>query len=205
MLTTLNESRHSTLLQTAYSKVFNNEPSFSSTAHIMFDSRSQKSYITPDLEKKLHLKTIRNEKIIIKTFGSTKGKVSIVDAVNLKIKCRNNEFVNTEALFVPVIYSPLLEQKPFEISKIHTEFRKLYLADFKPNIEEKNISILIGLDYYFSFIKGNVIRSENDNLVALESKLGWILSGTHETGERISNTHIYCVDCFSQKPEPIMY
>ena len=42
-LTTLNESSHSTLLQTAYSKVFNNELSLSSTAHIMFDSGSQKS------------------------------------------------------------------------------------------------------------------------------------------------------------------
>ena len=39
----------------------------------MFDSGSQKSYITADLRKKLHLKTIRNEKII-KTFGSTEGK-----------------------------------------------------------------------------------------------------------------------------------
>ena len=47
-LTTLNESSHSTLLQTAYSKVFNNELSLSSTAHIMFDSGSQKSYITAD-------------------------------------------------------------------------------------------------------------------------------------------------------------
>ena len=37
-LTTLNESRHSALLQTAYSKVFNNELSLSSTTHIMFDS-----------------------------------------------------------------------------------------------------------------------------------------------------------------------
>ena len=46
MLTTLNESRHSTLLQTAHSKVFNNELSLSSTAHIMFDSGSQKSCIT---------------------------------------------------------------------------------------------------------------------------------------------------------------
>ena len=62
----------------------------------------------------------------LKTFGSTEGKVSIVDVVNLKIKCRNNEFVNIEALRVPVICSPLLGQKPFEISKIHTEFRKLY-------------------------------------------------------------------------------
>ena len=103
--------------------------------------------------------------------------------MNLKIKCRNNEFVNIEALCVPVICSPLLGQKPFEISKIHTEceFRKLYLADYKPNIEEKNISILVGLDYYFLFINGNVIRSENDNLVALESKLGWILSGIYSS------------------------
>ena len=203
-LTKLKESRHSILLQTAYSNVFNNELSLSSTAHIMFDSSIQKSYIAADLKKKLHLKTIRNEKII-KTFGLTEGKVSIADVVNLKNKCRNNEFVNIEALCVPVICFPFLGQKPFEISKIHTEFRKLYLADFKPNIEEKNISILIGLDYYFSFIKGNFIRSENDNLVALESKLAWILSGTHETGERVSSTHIYRVDSFSQKSEPRMF
>ena len=66
------------MLQTAYSNVFNNELSLSSTAHIMFDSGIQKSYITADLKKKLHLKTIRNEKIIIKTFRSTEGKVSML-------------------------------------------------------------------------------------------------------------------------------
>ena len=115
----------------------------------MFDSGSKKSYITVDLNKQLHLKIIRNEKIIIKTFETTEGKLSTVDVVNLKIKYRNNKFVNVEALCVPLICSPLMGQKPFEISKFHTEFRKLYLADF---IEEKNISILIGLDYYFSFI-----------------------------------------------------
>ena len=65
-----------------------------------------------------------------------------VDVVNLKIKCRNNEFVNIEALRVPVTCSPLLGQKPFEISKIHTDFRKLYLADFKPNIEKKTLVFL---------------------------------------------------------------
>ena len=87
------------MLQTAYSNASNNELSLSSTAHIMFDGGSQKSYITAHLKKKLHLKTIRNEKIILKTFGSTEGKVSIVDVVNLKTKCRNNEFVNIEALW----------------------------------------------------------------------------------------------------------
>ena len=138
----------------------------------MVDSSSQKSYITVDLRKQLHLKTIRNEKTIIKTFGSTEGKVSIIDVVNLKIKCRNNESVDIEALCAPVISSPLFGEKPSKISKTHADFRKLYLADFIPNIEVKNISILIII---FLYIKENVIRSKNDNLVALESKLSWIL------------------------------
>ena len=91
-----------------------------------------------------------------------------------KIKSRNNEFVNIEALCVPVICSTLMGQRSFENSKTHTEFRKLYLADFTANIEEKNISIPIGLDY-FLIIKGNVIRSANGNLVTLKSKLGYKL------------------------------
>ena len=136
----------------------------------MFDIGSQKSYITVDLKNPLHLETIYNEITIIKTFRSTEGKVSIVDVVNLKIKCRNNEFLHIKALCMSVICSPLMGQKPFEISKTHTEFRKLYLADFTSNIKEKNISILIGLEYYFSFTKGNFIRSANDNLVALKSE-----------------------------------
>ena len=109
----------------------------------MFDSGSQKSYITVDLKKELHLKTtIRNEKIIIKTFGSTEGKVSIINVVNLKIKCRNNEFVNIEALCVPVICSPLMGQEPFEISKTHTEFRKLYLPVLQRTLKRKTLVFL---------------------------------------------------------------
>ena len=64
----------------------------------------------------------------------------------------------------------LWDKKPFEIFKTHIEFRTLYLADFTSNVKEKNIIILIGLEYYFSFTKGNFIRSANDNLVALKSE-----------------------------------
>ena len=49
-LTTFNESRHSALLQTAYSEIFNNELFLNNSAHIMFDSVSQKSYIIVDLK-----------------------------------------------------------------------------------------------------------------------------------------------------------
>ena len=39
-------------------------------------------------------------------------------------------------------FAPVMGQKLFEISETHAEFRKLYLADFTPNIE--NSSTLIG-------------------------------------------------------------
>ena len=107
--------------------------------------------------------------------------------MNLKIKCRNNEFVNTVALLC-ACPKLILNLKNYILLILHQTL--------------DSYCILIGLNYYFSFIKGNVIRSENDNLVVLESKLGWILSGAHETGVLISNTRIYRVDCSSQEPEP---
>ena len=90
-MTKLNKSRDSTLLQTAYPKGFNNEVPINSFSHINFNSGSQKSYISVDLKKPLHLKTICNEKIIRKTFGLPEKQVSFVDVVNFKIKCRNRQ------------------------------------------------------------------------------------------------------------------
>ena len=34
----------------------------------------------------------------------------------------------------------------------------------------------------------------------MQKIVGWILSGTHETGESTSNTNIYREGCFSQEP-----
>ena len=90
-MTKLNKSRDSTLLQTAYPKGFNNEVPVNSFSHIIFNSGSQKSYISVDLKKPLHLKTICNGKIIRKTFGLPEQQVSFVDVVNFKIKCRNRQ------------------------------------------------------------------------------------------------------------------
>ena len=105
-----------------------------------------------------------------------------------------NESVNIEALCVRVICS--LEQINFgNFENLYwIQNTELYLPDVELNIEEKNISILIGL--YFSFIKVNVIRPANGNLDALESKLGSILTVTYKTNERIWNSHIYRIDFF---------
>ena len=105
--------------------------SLRSTASFTFNTGSQKSCITVDVKKQLRLKTIDTEKIIIKTFGSTEEKISFVGVVNLKIKCRNYELVNTEALSVPAVYSRLTEQKPLEITKLMLNLENYILLIFQ--------------------------------------------------------------------------
>ena len=78
-------------LQTTYPNAFNNEAPLNCSSHIIFNNGSQKSYVIADSKKPLHLKTICNEKIIIKTLGLSKGQVSLVDVANFKIKCRNRQ------------------------------------------------------------------------------------------------------------------
>ena len=49
--------------------------------------------------------------------------------------------------------------------------------DYKDSSPHVTIDILIGQDLYWSFILGDVFRSESSNLVAQKSVFGWILSG----------------------------
>ena len=44
------------------------------------------------------------------------------------------------------------------------------------NCSTQQIDILIGSDYYYDFISGEVVRGETGP-VAVGSKLGWLLSG----------------------------
>ena len=59
----------SILLQSARADVFNIETKSSVKTRILFDTGSQWCYINEKVHKHLNLKTIRTEKILIKTFG----------------------------------------------------------------------------------------------------------------------------------------
>ena len=53
----------------------------------------------------------------------------------------------------------------------------LELVDFDPNSNgDKTIDILIGADFYWEFVTGEVVQASNGP-VAVSSKLGWLLSG----------------------------
>ena len=90
-----------TLLQTTKGKVagINTDETWTTT-QILFDTGSQRTYLTGNLRKHLKLETIRTENVIINTFGTShESKLETLDVVQLKIKHRyENRCIFIEAL-----------------------------------------------------------------------------------------------------------
>ena len=99
------------------------------------------------------------------------------EVVQLKIKCLSKGYVFIETLVVPILCSPISNQRTMDAKSDYEHLKELYLSDFVNKDEcELKVDLLIGLDYYFSFLTGRCVRG-NEGPVASESCIGWILGG----------------------------
>ena len=160
------------MLQTGRAQVVNTEiDRISKSARLMFDGGSQRSYVTESLRENLRLRTVRTERLIIKTFESNMNDIE------------GNGFIHLELLLVPFICSPISGQCPKFVKSQYVHLRDLYLSDFvdcKGN-NEMCIDVLMGADYYFSFMSGKCVRGQDViDPVALESSVGWVLTGPYK-------------------------
>ena len=139
--------------------------------------------------ERLKLPVIRSERIIVKTFGNNEFQARYVNVVLIKFFTGyKNGFV--EAICSPVICADLTNQNCKIVSKRYSHLRVLNLAD-KSTDGSKTIEILVGLDYYFEFITGEVIKGKFGEPVALKSIFGYILSGQYKNHSTVhfSETH----------------
>ena len=74
----------SILLQTAYTKGSNFSTQKEAKVCVLFDTGSQRSYISDELRNYLKLSVLRKERIFIKTFGKFEQTIKTVDIVQLK-------------------------------------------------------------------------------------------------------------------------
>ena len=179
--TTVSKERRSVLLQTAITTVQSSNRSKSVTARILFDSGSQRSYITNSLKAKLGLVPVKRETLNLNTFGDKRFSKQHCDLVQVSLQGKNG-FHLISALCFPKICSPL--STSINIHQ-YPHLQGLDLADccvtdaHNSNID---IDILIGSDYYYDFITGEIIRGEGGP-VAINSVFGWLVSGpTKENG-----------------------
>ena len=194
------DTKKSILLQTAEAMVGATNGKQFIKKRILFDNGSQRTYITDELRRKLGLEVIGKETIFIKTFGSEEASSKTVDVVRLCVKSKDSSLnIYITALSVPIICTPVTSQNIQFAKSRFVHIRDLELAENSVS-SEKNIDILVGSDFYWSFISGSVIKGEPGSPVALGSKLGYILSGPmsdstkHQTSTNLAITHVLRVD-----------
>ena len=184
----------SVLLQTARANAVNGSTSV--PVRILFDTGSQRSYVTNNVITKLRLTPIKRETLNLNTFGNNKSKRRSCELFKFHIqKPKSGENIELRAINFPTICSPVNSEVRIED---YPHLKDLELADFDPNSNgEKSIDILVGADFYWQFVTGEVVRA-SDWPTAMSSKLGWLLSGPNpktSTDDRTINNLILAGEC----------
>ena len=153
------------LLQTAQVLIRDTDADVSTgtRARVIFDSGSQKSYITQHVRDQLILPSTGKESLLIKTYGNdVTSQPTECEKVKVSI---GSQQINTA-------------QNQF------AHLQDIELADSNHGNEELQIDLLIGADFMWSFFTGVTKRAENnEGPVARCTILGWVLSGP-VSGER---------------------
>ena len=142
---------------------------------LLLDCVAQRSYISEELVKKMNLKPINKNLLIVYTFGTTKPKNIESPVVELGILLNNGFTINIKANVVPNVTGSF-ERKPVNNKSIKEILRKYELADtLRSSCEKCDIDLLIGNDSYADIVSMRRITLK-DGLYLLVSKLGWIFS-----------------------------
>lgn len=157
------DTKSSVLLQTA--KIFvsrADEPNHRIQARLIFNTGSQRSYVSTRLKNGFQLPTINRETLMIKTFGSETGQLQSSNLVQLCMQGMKWEtclYVN--AYSVPIICSSLPNQAVNFAARTYQHLSGLLLADSISADENENnveVDVLIGANYYWHFLTGPIKR-----------------------------------------------
>lgn len=194
------DKRKTILLQTALCILHNpSNPSKSLEVRLLFDTGSQKSYITDRARSLLSLESTEEQHLSIATFGSTKEQTKVCPIVHVELQLRDAPPMSLALYSVPTICEPLVGQAIEACVMQNPRFMELDLADNADRASSLPVDLLIGSDYYWDLVTGGICRGRG-GLTAIHTKLGWVLSGPvpgqHSEGcsMNLTTTHVLCAD-----------
>ncbi len=164
-------------LQTARAVIHRpSEPHVSLEVRLILDGGSQKSYISQRVCDLLNLAAVREQSLSIATFGSSKGAAKVCSIVQVGMDLKGYSPMLLSLYVVPTICKPLMGQPIAPCTEQYPHLTGLELADCSSNDLNMPVDVLIGSDYYWHIVTGN-IRRGMEGPVAIHIKLGWVLSG----------------------------
>jgi hypothetical protein len=184
--TTTSNGSSKVLLQTATTHAYSPHNNRAIPVRVLLDSGSQRSYATNHLKKRLGLQPVKKETLNLNTFGQDKFTKQKCDVISLNLKSNDGNDIEVSAVNFEKICSPIPTK--IQLDK-YAHLKELDLAD--SSLSENGhdeIDILIGSDYYYDVVIGEVVRGESGP-VAVSSKFGWVVSGpSKDTGRNRNAT-----------------
>ncbi|KAG1682986.1 hypothetical protein GQR58_010380 [Nymphon striatum] len=162
-------------------------------ANLLFDTGAQTTYISSSLVKKVRPKWVNSEYMASAIFGS--GKLPRVEERNifefhLSDLAGKEQMSKVWAVEQPIICIPI--QKPQIPQRILKSFCNITFADPLFLETSKEIDILVGMDWYWDFMKSGLIRHK-EGPVAQETIFGWVISGNLKKSSALGNSSIACL------------
>ena len=156
---------------------------------MLFDSGSHKSYVTTKTENLAGLKVLRKELLGLSTFGQKAKETEVREVVRVAIIDVNplgsGKVLTLEAYVVSVISR--VRNEHIEVVKHNfPHLKDLWFSDVNKTAHELEIDFLIGSDNLWNIQSGRIVRGEPDEPVALETELGFVLSGPLK-GKRVDD------------------
>ena len=147
------------------------------TVRVLFDSGSQKTFISAKAVNRLGLEPERSEELGIKTFGRKEPDLaerrvfkfslsSIFDGSPVEVE----DFEVNEIASVANIHVERIKHNFAHLSNI-------FFSDISRNQEILEIDILCGSNLLWSFQDGECIRGGPGEPISIQTSLGWVLSG----------------------------
>ena len=149
-------------------------PQLVARVRVILDNGSQRSYITCRVKDMIDLKPENTQCLSIATFGAEKEN-RVCETVTVVMKMKHGLDQEIVAFVVPHICEPIAPQPLNACIKDYEHLSQLEFADSYGDLPLQ-VDILIGSDYYWELMTGEIHRS-NTGPVAINTKLGWVLSG----------------------------
>ncbi|XP_065065262.1 uncharacterized protein LOC135691349 isoform X2 [Rhopilema esculentum] len=166
-------------LQTAAAKVNGHR------LRVLFDSGSHRSFITSQTVSKLGLEIVREETLGIKPFGSESAEYKVREVVRVPLSSQDGMRKIVIECFVVDNISNISNVHPEVVRKSYPHLHEIWFSDVC-RLETLTVEILVGSDFMWSFMEGEIKRGGPGEPVGVKTALGWVLSGPLEGNKLIS-------------------
>ena len=162
------------LLQTALATISNINETQCIEVRILLDPGSQKTYISGNIARQFNLRVFETENVLLQTtFWDIDPKPKALSRVKFCLRNNSGKLNMYADLYsVPKMCHPINRQS-LDLSEYHhlqgLRLANNYVGDF-------NIDILLGADFYWQIITGDIRRGDRYGPAAVGTKLRYVLS-----------------------------